>query len=122
MTTYNPLDDPDQMVFAPTGMHYDQSNEQEIQKEKSMGEDVVEDRPGDPTSPMRQKYWSELSLPEKVERMREQVRHLQDEDERRGQMIYRLQNHEHLASGLAAVPLKGEFYAGRRPDGDDVYF
>jgi hypothetical protein len=84
----------------------------------------------------REKYWSELTVEEKVERLRQMLKGLADSTSRDHEKLYFLSDlfdiHEHNQRGETAVPSK-KIYAGHQyPIGgkiqakggnpDDVYF
>jgi conjugal transfer/entry exclusion protein len=75
----------------------------------------------------REKYWSELTTEERVERMREQVKNLQREIRSLGNLIQNLSEHNHLNNEIV-MPLRSRRglekteQTRRGPGKDDVYF
>lgn len=74
--------------------------------------------------PMRQKYWSELDGQEKVERMREQVKYLQEDIRRLSVLVDKLRGHSHHENGQLLISLEDNRPMEFRPvkPGDEVYF
>lgn len=73
----------------------------------------------------REKYWSELNDSEKIERMRNQVKSLQEEAKRLRELIFKLLVHKHL-DGEIVIPVdsgkSGVDQVRRTWDPDKVYF
>ena len=80
-----------------------------------------------PSRPLREKYWSEIGIEEKVERMRREVKSLKSFMHVLSDKIDRLLEHSHL-EGKIVIPLdrygrggeENAFSAGGKKD--DVYF
>jgi hypothetical protein len=80
----------------------------------------------------REKYWPELTTDERIERMREVVRRLQNQVSAIAETVEELQNHRHLLpTGELCTPLPQVNYACGAPQPpyprygegkDDVYF
>ena len=86
-----------------------------------------EQKMSDELKTSREKYWSELTTEEKVERMRNEVQSLQTQIARHGKMINHFFNHLHQ-DGKITIPI--ERHDGKESEGrirrglnkDDVYF
>ena len=90
-----------------------------------MGKELAVEK--DFSGPCREKYWSEISIEEKIERMRKEVKSLQREIRSLGDLLQNLSEHNHLNNEIV-MPLRsrrghgeGE-QMGRGPGKDDVYF
>lgn len=77
----------------------------------------------------REKYWKELSGEEKVERMRQEVKNLQNSQVASNRTIRKLENHSHSNDALRRllVPFESSYGEGRVTgrsikDEDEVYF
>ena len=78
--------------------------------------------------PCREKYWSELSIEEKIERTRNQVKSLQSQIGHLDQKIDQLLEHAHF-DGKIVITLDRYGHGGDKEEGrirgsgkDDVYF
>jgi len=75
----------------------------------------------------REKYWKELDVNEKIERMREVVKRLQLAVEKLSNSYLQLERHDHLDSQvvirLPDLHYEQAYYGGRyRPNKDEEYF
>jgi len=73
----------------------------------------------------REKYWSELQLEEKIERMRKMVKILMREVGELNDTIAKLRKHSHLDSGEIVVKWDADgprFYSGRTKRHPDEEF
>ena len=75
----------------------------------------------------KEKYWSELDMHEKIERMRGQVKSLQREIRSLNESIRNLSEHNHLNNEIV-IPIRSRHGYGegeemrKGPGKDDVYF
>lgn len=81
--------------------------------------------------PMRQQYWSEIDDTRRIERMRDEVRHLKSQNSQLIESVRTLLTHVHNKDGTPLVPIEPDFgsqirgYAsisGGAANKDDVYF
>ena len=71
----------------------------------------------------REKYWSECSTEEKLERTRKAVKRLQRETCLLNKFMRYLQTHKHLSDGEVVIPISiKDEPEGFSQTGDDVYF
>ena len=63
----------------------------------------------DQCQPMRMKYWNELSIEEKLERLREQVRGLKPSVRAALDGVEQLKEHEHSSTGKAMININSRF-------------
>lgn len=104
------------------------------EKKMSADERNVEEKLNDvnQAGPMRQKYWSELGIEEKIERIREQVWLLIHKVDNMNDVVSMLQQHTHQ-DGVMVIPMNAPIGGGmgrvgrarqvnRWEKDDDVYF
>jgi len=89
-----------------------------------MDKDVAPERP----MTGRDKFWSEIGIDEKIERMRRMVKAVQQENNSLRKTIHDFQNHSHL-EGRIVIPVGhggyfegAEMQIGGGPRNDEVYF
>ncbi len=97
-----PLPDFDRMVF-------DLIREPNNDSEDDMSEEKTKYAAASPDACAREKYWNELGIEEKVERMRWAVKHRLDRLERLvrslDEKVTKLEQHEHGGQGRLVIPL-----------------
>lgn len=83
------------------------------------------------SKPMRQKHWSEIDDTRRIERMRDEVRHLKSQNKQLIDSVRVLLNHVHNGDGTPLVPIEPAFGSqiigyssgsGEAANKDDVYF
>lgn len=81
--------------------------------------------------PMRQKYWSELDDHGRIERMRQEIRHLKSQNKQIIESMRQLLIHVHNKDGKPLLPIEPAFGSqlhgyftgsGEAASNDDVYF
>ena len=81
--------------------------------------------------PMRQKHWSEIDDTRRIERMRQEVKHLKSQNNELIESVRQLLNHTHDQKGVPVIPINPAFgsqlhgyYAGSggAANSGDVYF
>lgn len=77
----------------------------------------------------REKYWSECDDATKIERMRGQVRRLQQEVSMLNKFVRYLQNHSHTPDGSVVIPMSmrdepclNEYHVSQGDKREEVYF